>query len=449
MRGWLDKRNFRFIAHGSLGRRMARSSFWSFISTIITRSLGLIVSIVIARLLGQVGYGHLGIIISTVGALNAVGNIGLGLTATRYVANLRNTNPQAAGRTAGSALLLATISYSLCSIALFIFASFVAEKMLNAPFLVGELRLASIILMLNGVDGVQQGILAGLEAFSVIARVTFIRGAVNLPITVLAAWHFGLNGVVAAMVIIALFSAWINNRAIQKLSDEAQIPMTYKIDKQQIKLLWNFSLPSFLVGILGVPSVWIVNALLVNQPKGYQEMALLTVATQWGAVANLVPSVLSKVGVSIQSNLLGEGDQNNFRRMVFYNLLFQLGGMILMVFLIVILSPWIMRSYGQAFSTGVSVLIFMSISWIFMAVGSVFWDAMASTGKIWWGFAFKFFSMLLFVFFSWKFIYMGASGIAIAYIISYASFAGLQSLYYMSYKKVPLPQNLWVEGGKN
>lgn len=128
VRIWLDSHNYKWLAHGSLGRRMVRSSFWSFVSTIGTRSLGLVVSIVIARLLGQVGYGQLGIIISTVGALNAVGNIGLGLTATRYVANLRSTDPLAAGQTAGSALALATISYSICSVILFIFAPFVAQR---------------------------------------------------------------------------------------------------------------------------------------------------------------------------------------------------------------------------------------------------------------------------------------------------------------------------------
>lgn len=397
--------------------------------------MGLVVSIASARLLGQVGYGQLGIIVSTVGALSAVGNIGLGLTATRYVAHLRCSDPVKAGRTAGSALTLATLSYGFCSLCLFLFAPFIARRFLNAPELVTELRLSSIMLMLGGVDGVQQGILAGFEAFKVMARVTLIRGILNLPVSCAAAWLFGLDGAVAAMVIIACVSAWINNRAIKGVCKQFNLSLVYTLDRSQISLLWSFSLPSFLVGMLGMPSVWIVNAMIVNQPDGFRELALLTAASQWMAVANLVPSVLSQTGVSIQSNLLGEGNRTTYRKLVSYNLLLQVGGMAVMAFLIALLSPWIMRSYGQGFSNGVLVLILMTIGWVFMSVGSVFWDAMASTGEIWWGFAIKLASMLVFISISWGTVAKGAQGVAIAYIVSYAVFAVLQALHYFITEK--------------
>lgn len=430
--------NIGWLAHGSLGRRFAKTSFWSFIGTALARSSGLLTSIILARLLGKIGYGQLGIIVSTVGALNVVGNIGLGLTTTRYVSHLRDSDPDGAGRTAGSALLVAFFSYGICSLALFIFAPLLTQRMLNAPLLANDLRLASGMLLLGGIDGVQLGILAGLEAFRSIAKVMLLRGGVNLVVTFLCAWRFGFRGAVAAMVLMALFGALANHNGIRKSAAAAKVRIIYKFDRTQFKLLWSFSLPAFMVALLGLPSVWVVNAFLVNQPNGYQEMALLTAATQWGAVANLVPTVLSSAGVSIQSNLLGAGDHQNFHKMVRYNFLLQVGGMVSVVVLIMISSPWIMWFYGKDFSAGSSVLVIMCVGWVLMSVGSVFWDSMVSAGRIWWGFSFKLLSACVLLLASWWLIGIGARGVAIANVLSFGCFAVLQGGYYLWKRKAVL-----------
>jgi hypothetical protein len=50
-----------------LGYRLARGAFWSLAGTFISRGLSLIASIIVARMLGKVGFGELGIIQSTMG----------------------------------------------------------------------------------------------------------------------------------------------------------------------------------------------------------------------------------------------------------------------------------------------------------------------------------------------------------------------------------------------
>ena len=66
----------------------------------------LIASMVVARILGKNEFGELGMIQSTVGMLGVFAGFGLGLTATKHVAELKHSNPERTGRI-----------LSLCSVA--------------------------------------------------------------------------------------------------------------------------------------------------------------------------------------------------------------------------------------------------------------------------------------------------------------------------------------------
>ncbi|MDQ3920568.1 MAG: oligosaccharide flippase family protein, partial [Acidobacteriota bacterium] len=55
------------------------------------------VAVIAARCLGRKGYGELGIIQSTVGMFQVFAGFGLGLTATKYVAEFKRQNPERAG----------------------------------------------------------------------------------------------------------------------------------------------------------------------------------------------------------------------------------------------------------------------------------------------------------------------------------------------------------------
>jgi len=428
---WLESRNIGWLSKGSIGRRFASGSFWSFAGTFASRVLGLITAIVVARLLGQRGYGEFGIVISTLGMFSTFGSIGLGITATRYVSRLRHTDPKVAGETAGFTILLAVISYASCSIALYVFSPVLAAKALNAPHLTHALRLISVVLFLDGINGVQIGILSGFESFKVIARVNLWRGIIKLPLTVAATWSFGLLGATGTMSVVALFGISVNYYAIRRVTAEANVPIRYAYNRAQVKLLWEFSLPAFLYGVLSVPVIWIVNAILVNQPNGYLEMGLLNAANQWRNVANFIPTTLSTMGIAIQSNLIGNGETKDFRQAVFYNLLVQVLGTTLIVVLIIVFAPWIMMAYGKSFISGYPVLVLMSIAWLFMSVSSVLWDLMVSYGVVWKGLAFNFISGIVLLLASWQMVNLGAKGIAIAYICYYAVAALLQIVYFM------------------
>ena len=72
-----------------MGYRLARGVFWSMAGAVISRGLMLAAWVLVARMLGKTGYGELGMIQSTVGMFGVFAGFGLGLSATKHVAEFR------------------------------------------------------------------------------------------------------------------------------------------------------------------------------------------------------------------------------------------------------------------------------------------------------------------------------------------------------------------------
>jgi len=95
------------IESSPIGYRLARGVFWSMAGAVISRSLMLAATVLVARMLGKTGFGELGMIRTTVGMFGVFAGFGLGLTATKHVAEFRRSDPDRAGRIIGLSGLFA------------------------------------------------------------------------------------------------------------------------------------------------------------------------------------------------------------------------------------------------------------------------------------------------------------------------------------------------------
>ena len=78
------------ITKSPLALRLAQGAFWSLSGAVLARGLGLLATIFVARLLGKEGFGALGLIQSTVGMFGVVAGFGMGMTATKNIAEFLN-----------------------------------------------------------------------------------------------------------------------------------------------------------------------------------------------------------------------------------------------------------------------------------------------------------------------------------------------------------------------
>ena len=120
----------RRIQTSPLGYRLARGVFWSMAGAVISRGLMLAATVLVARMLGKTVYGELGMIQSTVGMFGVFAGFGLGLTATKHVAEFRESDADRAGRiiglansTASATGILSAIILGSCAIGIFTFRS--------------------------------------------------------------------------------------------------------------------------------------------------------------------------------------------------------------------------------------------------------------------------------------------------------------------------------------
>ncbi len=422
---------FNRIANSPIGSRLATGVFWSMAGAVISRGLMLAASILVARILGKEVYGEYGIIRSTVNMFLVFAGFGLGLTATKYVAEFRNSNPARAGRIIAISGLFAMVTGLLVATGVLVFADVLATRTLNAPHLAGILKIGALILFLNALNGAQTGALAGFEAFKTIAHVNLGVGLTSFPLLVGGAYFGGLEGAVWALGINMGINWLLNHIALRKEAKRFNVPFAYKDCIKEWPVLWKFSLPATISGIVASPIAWVCNAILVNEPDGYGQMAIFEAANQWRLAILFVPGMLSMIVLPMLSSLNGNNDQTRYRKVLKYNIILS-GAVALAVALpIVLLGRWIMASYGEGFMQGYWTLVCLVLCSVLISINNVVGQAIASKNRMWIGLLFNsmWASVLLIASFFLIRQGYGALGLAFATLMAYILHMAWQSIY--------------------
>ena len=419
------------IENSPIGYRLARGFFWSIAGAVISRGLMLAATVLVARMLGKSVYGELGMIQSTVGMFGIFAGFGLGLTATKYVAEFRRSDPNRAGRIIGLSGLSAMLTGGLMALGLFLFAPWLAVHTINAPQLAGVLRIGALILFINSINGAQTGALSGFEAFKTIAHVNLFVGLISFPILVLGAYLGGLTGAVWALLI-NLGANWLlNHLVLRKEARRYSVPLSFKQCSREMPILWKFSLPAVLGGVLVGPVNWACGAMLVNQPGGYDEMGIFSVANQWRMAILFIPSMVDQVVLPLLSNLNAESSDEQYRKVLLLNVFLNAGIALAVVLPLVIFAHLLMSTYGPSFEQGVGVLRVMAFTAVLIAANSIVGQAITSKGKVWIGFLCNLFWAIALLTGSAILLHngYGAFGLACATFIAYALHTVWQSAY--------------------
>jgi O-antigen/teichoic acid export membrane protein len=376
-------------ASDSLRGRFARGAFWSLVGSVISQGAGLGASVVVARLLGQREFGQYGMILSTVGMLALFAGMGLGLTATKYVAEYRTSDPNRAGRIIALGSVVAMVSGGFLALCLFVLAPILADKTLNAPELTRELRIASIYLFLYAIGGAQSGALSGFEAFAELARINFLRGLIVVPLTALAVVLWRLPGAIWALVATTAITTILSQISLRRQCEMIQIPVRPASAWEELRILWSFSVPALLSGALVAPALWAAQTMLVRQPNGYAEMGLFSAAAQWRSAIMFIPGVIYQFAMPLLSNLHAEPGRSRYRKALRWNLILTAATSLGIAAPVALAAPYIMRVYGSGFRQGSLVLVISAFTAAVACVTNVIGTAMMSAGSVWACFAFN------------------------------------------------------------
>src|SRR2546422_7293110 len=128
----LSRQALRKLLASPIQRRVTAGAGWSLLGAVAAQGSNVAAAIIVARSLGQVGLGEFGMITSTVITLGVLAELGLASTATKYLAELRTSNPDRAGRVLGLCTAAAAFIGGVVALGLFIATPELAWTLLKA-----------------------------------------------------------------------------------------------------------------------------------------------------------------------------------------------------------------------------------------------------------------------------------------------------------------------------
>lgn len=419
----------------SLKGKLVYGIFWNLISALASQGFPMIAAIIAARLLGKFGYGQLGMINSTVILFSTFAGLGLGITATKYIAQLHQTDPERTGRIMGLTNLFGLASGVVMCIILFVMAPWLAANTLAAPDLAPALRIASLLLIFNTLVGIQSGSIAGFGAFKDLARIAIFQGIISASLTIMGVYFFGLTGAVTAMVINSIINFILYKRTINNLVKRFKISINYMKSWRERDVIWKLSLPSMLSSVMVGPVVWIANVIIINTPGGYGQLGLFNAADQWRTALAFLPTVIGGVLLPMVSANIN----NENKSLETVNVLAS-WVIVIMIALPLISFPEIIAFfYGQGYFSSVflqSLAIMMFVSCI-LSYKEGIGRKLVAKNLMWWGFLSNLVWGILFIISIMIFKNLGSLGLAVSYLISYAVNTIIFVPFYLSRNVVP------------
>ena len=339
--------------------------------------------ILAARILGQVSFGEFGLIQATLGVFGIMAGVGLGSTATRFVAQYAKPDPKRAGRVIALVTASSIITVLVASGLLIAVSGILAERVLQAPHLQQALIWGTLLLAFSAFRGIQNGTFAGLERFDIIAKLNILDGVLALPAIVLLAILLGVEGALLGLALSASV-VWIVGRFLlaQDLR-ERRIRIQYRGAWADWRILPNYGLPRFLVSSFSTPVIWLAMVLVARSEDGFAALGLYNAAYQWVGPLIFAPMILSTVSIPILVQEWEAGRADRFRRTFLALLIFFSGTVFIPASLVALASPWIMGLYGPRFEEGWRLLVVLALGAPLLAIGGISSNALFAMNSPW------------------------------------------------------------------
>lgn len=399
--------------------RLARGAFWSVVDTGFTRAFGLIVSIVVARVVGRELFGQFGVVQGTIGVFGLFAGLGMSVTATKYVAELRESDPLRTGRILGLSTLLAGISSAVMCGLVIVAAPQLAERTLASAEVGPLLRLGCGLLFFGTLNGAVVGALYGFEEFKAIAIVDVVAGLLGCGLVTAGVLRAGVPGAIAGLVAGLGLQFFGYCLFLRRTLHKSNISVIYKGCSAEWPVLAKFSVPALLAAAMAGPVNWLCSVILVNQPSGYSEMGLFNAANQWRGAVMLLPLTVSAPFLPVLTSLFGK-ERGKYFKVLWTGIILNASLALLAAGSVIAFSRTIMDTYGKGFAGGTSVLIWLALSAVISAAVWSVGQAITSSGRMWWGFLLNLIWAAVLISSLWLLRRQGAHGYAVATMIAYS-----------------------------
>jgi len=426
------KEKTEILLTSEISRKMASHAVWSLLGSVFSKILILVGAMAISRLLGKEQYGSLGIIRSTIQMFIAFAGFGIGATASKFIAENRDTNSE---KTIDIYLISNGFSLAIglvASILIFIFAPYIAIQSLHAPHLVTEIRIGGVIFLFSVLDGAQNGVLSGFEDFKSLAKTNILKGFTQVIFSILLTYYFGLKGAIIGFGL-SFGVAWLSNfivirRHIKSL-EVGLISRLKLITFKKLSVLWQFSLPAAISSMIMPFAIWWIKTLLVKK-DGFEAMATYDVAEQWRTQILFIPAILSQIVLPMIANINTNGSSQEFKDTIKWNLILNVSTTTVLTIIIFFSGNYIMEAYGEGY-LNTAPLYILAGSTILVSASNILFPLLMVYNKLWYGLYINIFWCICCIILAKIFLNYGLAetGLALSILFSYCISISIQGIY--------------------
>lgn len=340
-------------------RRLLEGSLWAGVSTVFGQGSTLVANVAAARLLSREAFGAYAGALGMVQLGSTVLLLGLSYTAAKYVAELRETERERAGRVLGTCLTLVWAIGLAGGVGLVLGGSSIAARVFGRPEMARLLRLAAPALALGPGNLCITSILAGLSSFRSIGRLGIWSGVSYLVLVLAGLLVGGEAGGVVGMAAAAAVQAGLGMGFLMLESKRQRVPLRLGLADVDRSIWVRFGLPGALSSLTAAPAIWSIQAAIIRQPNGLTELGGYLAASNLMVAVLLLPNIVNSVGAAMLNERRGAGDAGGFQRLfrdnVRVTVLSVLGGLAVVGFG----GPLLLTIFGRGFRGSYPVLLIL------------------------------------------------------------------------------------------
>lgn len=355
---------------------------FNLVGAVFNQGSTLLVNIAVANLLGRHSFGQYTLIVATLTTIGSLGQLSMGYTATRHLAEFRSGDPVKAGRILSLCGVISAAAAAIAALGLGVTADILATAVLHDPSVAHDLRVAAAAVFFVILNGFLTGALAGLESYRRIAGAGIASGVVYAAVCTALAWTGGVSGAVAGLAISAAAQCAILAAALRSEAARHGIAPARRGIWQERRIVTAFALPASLTGLVTLPALWAASALLAQQPGGYDQLALFGAANSFRVMVLFVPQTINNVGMSVLNNQL-RGGREDYRRVFWLNAVATVGAALAGAIAFVAGGPLLLRIFGAEFVEGNRVLTILLGVAVLEAISLAAYQVVVSNSRLW------------------------------------------------------------------
>lgn len=352
------------------------------LATLAIQGSTFLTTIALARILSAEDFGAYAAVLSTGQIATLVACAGMGYTATRYVAEFAQKDPERASRIFGFCLAYAAAAAFVLGGVIALGAPAMAEHFFHAPALAEPLRLAGGICWFMTVNAVLTGALAGLGSFRALGLVGAVSGPLYFVVTIGCTYQWGVVGTAGGLMASAALQTIALTLVLRTVAANSGFTPDVRHASAERAVLRKFAVPAALAGLTTAASLWL-GQLILTREAGLAEIGLYTVAANLLTITMLTPSVANTVGMAMLNKAKGAGDETQFKRVFGANLAISLGLAATVAALIALFGQRILLVFGPGFLMAYPALLALLLAAIPESLGLAYYQLLQSREHMW------------------------------------------------------------------